>query len=391
MPRLRWTTAGESHGPSLLCILDGVPAGLAIRAADVDHDLARRQRGYGRGGRMRIEHDAVALEGGVRGGETLGSPIGLRIVNHDHDNWHGRMGSEPFERPPTPVTAPRPGHADLSGALKYDRDDLRDVLERASARETASRVAAGSVARALLRALGVEVRSRVRSIGDVHDAVDRAPGTWVPDGEVAARVEASSLRVADAVVEDAMREAVLQASHAGDTLGGVIEVAAIGMIPGLGAYVQWDRRLDGLLAQAALSVPAIKAVEIGDGWASASLRGSAVHDPILREGDRYVRASNRAGGVEGGVTNGEPLVLRAAMKPLSSLRRALASVDVRTHEATTANTERSDVCAVPAAGIVLEAMICLVLADAALEKFGGDSMTELLRNADGYRAQFARR
>ncbi len=391
MTHLRWTTAGESHGPSLLALIDGVPAGLALVAADVDRDLARRQRGYGRGGRMKIEHDTARLDAGVRGGETLGSPIALRIDNRDYANWQGRMGPEPFVSPPEPVTTPRPGHADLAGLLKYDRHDVRDVLERASARETAARVACGAVARKLLAACGVVVRSRVVSIGSVRDGAEADARAWVPDGELADRLEASSLRVLDEAAEAAMRAEILATSHAGDTLGGVIEVAAVGVVVGLGSYAQWDRRLDGRLAQAAMSVQAIKAVELGEGWAAASLRGSAVHDAIEHREGAYARTSNRAGGVEGGVTNGEPVVLRAAMKPISTLRRPMGSVNVLTHEPSPANTERSDVCAVPAAGVVLEAMVCLTLADAMLEKFAGDSMRELLRNLGGYREQLAAR
>ena len=391
MSHLRWSTAGESHGPSLLALIDGVPAGLTLLAHDIDHDLARRQRGYGRGGRMKIEHDVVRIEAGVRGGETLGSPIALRIENRDFANWQGRMGADPFATSPEPVRTPRPGHADLPGALKYDRTDLRDVLERASARETAARVAAGAVARRLLAACGVAVRSRVLSIGPVRDEGAYDPRAWVPDGEPGDRLEASSLRVLDAAAEAAMRAEILETSHAGDTLGGVLEVVAVGLVPGLGSYAQWDRRLDGRLAQAAMSVQAIKAVELGDGWAAAASRGSAVHDAIGRRDGAYTRATNRAGGLEGGVTNGEPVVLRAAMKPLSTLRRPMGSVDVITHEPAPANTERSDVCAVPAAGVVLEAMVCLTLADALVEKLSGDSMRELLRNLEGYRAQLAGR
>lgn len=391
MSHLRWSTAGESHGPSLLALLDGVPAGLALLAGDVDRDLARRQRGYGRGGRMKIERDVVLIESGVRGGETLGSPIALRVENRDFASWQGRMGAGTFASAPEAVTTPRPGHADLAGALKYDRVDLRDVLERASARETAARVAAGAVARRLLAACGVAVRSRVLSIGPARDEGAADPRAWVPDGEPADRIEASTVRALDGAAEEAMRAEVLAAAHAGDTLGGVLEVAAVGVVPGLGTYAQWDRRLDGRLAQAAMSVQAIKAVEVGDGWAAAGERGSAVHDAIGLEGGRYARATNRAGGLEGGVTNGEPVVLRAAMKPLSTLRRPLASVDVVTREPAPANTERSDVCAVPAAGVVLEAMVCLTLADALLEKLSGDSMRELLRNLEGYRAQLAGR
>lgn len=391
MPHLRWSTAGESHGPSLLALVEGVPAGLALLAADVDRDLARRQLGYGRGGRMKIERDAALLEAGVRGGETLGSPIALRIVNRDFANWQGRMGPEPFAEAPDPVTTPRPGHADLAGLLKYDRRDVRDVLERASARETAARVAAGAVARRLLAACGVVVRSRVLSVGGVRDATETTPPEWVPEGELADRVEASSLRALDGGAEAAMRAEILAAAHAGDTLGGVVEVAAVGVPVGLGSYAQWDRRLDGRLAQAALSVQAIKAMEIGDGWAAASMRGSGVHDEIERRDGGYARRSNRAGGLEGGVTNGEPVVLRAAMKPISTLRRPMGSVNVLTGEPAPANTERSDVCAVPAAGVVLEAMVCLTLADALLEKLGGDSMGETLRNLRGYREQLASR
>lgn len=391
MSHLRWSTAGESHGPSLLALIDGVPAGLTLLASDIDRDLARRQRGYGRGGRMKIERDVVRIESGVRGAETLGSPIALRIENRDFANWKGRMGAAPFAEAPDPVTTPRPGHADLAGALKYDRSDLRDVLERASARETAARVAAGAVARALLAACGVAVRSRVLSIGSTHDRRPADPREWVPEGVAAGRLEASSLRVTDADVEAAMRSEILLAAHDGDTLGGVVEVAAVGVVAGLGSYAQWDRRLDGRLAQAAMSVQAIKAVELGDGWAAAAARGSAVHDAIGHRDGAYTRATNRAGGLEGGVTNGEPVVLRAAMKPLSTLRRAMGSVDVLTHEAAPANTERSDVCAVPAAGVVLEAMMCLTLADALLEKLSGDSMRELRRNLEGYRAQLAAR
>lgn len=340
---------------------------------------------------MKIEHDVVRIESGVRGGETLGSPIALRIQNRDFANWSGRMGAEPFAAAPEPVTTPRPGHADLPGALKFDRTDLRDVLERASARETAARVAAGAVARRLLSACGVSVRSRVLSLGPLRDERPADPLAWVPEGELGERIEASSLRVLDRAAEEAMREEILATARAGDTLGGVLEVVAVGVIPGLGSFTQWDLRLDGRLAQAAMSVQAIKAVELGDGWAAAAARGSAVHDTIGRDGAGYTRETNRAGGLEGGVTNGEPVVLRAAMKPLSTLRRALGSVDVVTHELAPANTERSDVCAVPAAGVVLEAMVCLTLADALLEKLAGDSMRELLRNLEGYRAQLAGR
>jgi chorismate synthase len=386
MPQLRFLTAGESHGPALLVILEGVPAGLSLLAADVDVELARRQKGYGRGGRMKLERDRCQLEAGVRGGETLGSPIAMRIENRDFANWRGRMGPEPFETTPEPLTLPRPGHADLAGSLKYDRHDARDVLERASARETAARVAAGAVARVLLRACGVEIASRVVAIAGETDAVARTPAQIVAAREA---LEQSELRAFDAEHEARMRAAILARSHAGDTAGGVLEVVAIGVPPGLGSHVQWDRRLDGRIGQAMLSVQAIKAVEIGEGWEAASRPGSEVHDPIGYDPERhaFVRASNRAGGIEGGISNGEPLVVRAAMKPIATLRAALPSADLRTKEGASAAFERSDVCAVPAAGVILEAMLALVLADAVLEKFGGDAMGELLRNLAGYRAQ----
>ncbi len=389
MAPLRWLTAGESHGPSLLVLLDGVPAGLPLLASFIDHDLARRQRGYGRGGRMKIERDRVLLEAGVRGGETLGGPLGLRIVNRDHVHWTGRMGPDPFPATPEAVRTPRPGHADLVGALKHDRVDLRDVLERASARETAARVAAGAVARRVLSLAGVTVASRVVSLGAIDDPTDLAPAAWVLPGAVHEALEASSLRVCDPAAEAAMRAEILAASHAGDTLGGVVEVVALGCPPGLGSYTQWDLRLDARLAMAAMSVQAIKAVEIGEGWEAARRRGSAVHDPIGYDpaAGGYTRAANRAGGLEGGTTTGEPLVLRAAMKPLSTLRRALGSVDILRHTDAPAAVERSDVCAVPAAGVVVEAMVALTLAEALLTKCGGDSMREVLRNLANYRAQ----
>lgn len=377
MAHLRWMTAGESHGPSLTVIVEGLPAGLALVADALARDLARRQRGYGRGGRMKIETDRAEITAGVRGGETLGGPVALRVENRDFANWRGRMGAEPFDALPEPVTTPRPGHADLAGAIKYDRRDVRDVLERASARETAARVAAGATARALLSTVGVSVASRVVSIGGVRDELSADPRDWVVEGEARARVEASSLRVLGDGCEEAMRAEIHAASHEGDTLGGVVEVAAVGVPVGLGSHVHWDRKLDGRIAQAALSVQAIKAVEIGDGWGAATRRGSTVHDPIGHGEGGFTRGSNNAGGLEGGVTNGEPVWFRAAMKPISTLRRPLASVSLATREAAPAAVERSDVCAVPAAGVVLEAMLCLALADAVLEKFGGDSMREL--------------
>lgn len=386
MTSLRWLTAGESHGPSLTVLVDGIPAGLKLLADDIDRDLARRQRGYGRGGRMKIERDRVILEAGVRGGETLGGPLAMRIVNRDFASWQGRMGPEPFADVPDAVTTPRPGHADLAGGLKYNRHDLRDVLERASARETAARVAAGAVARRVLSSVGVSVGSRVLSIGGIADTGVTTPSEVIAAG---ARLDGSDLRVMDPVAEAAMRDAILAASHAGDTVGGVVEAVAVGVPPGLGSYAMWDRRIDGRIARAVMSVQAIKAVELGDGWAAAALRGSAVHDPIGYDAvtRAYTRGSNHAGGVEGGVTNGEAVVVRAAMKPISTLRHPLDSVDVVTHAPAPAAVERSDVCAVPAAGVVVEAMLALVLAEALLEKFGGDTLGDLVGAVTAYRAR----
>ncbi len=379
-------TAGESHGPRLTAIVEGIPAGLTMLAEDIDRELARRQKGYGRGGRMKIETDRVDLLAGVRGGETLGSPITLSIVNRDHENWLDRMAPGPLPSVPEALTRPRPGHADLAGGLKYDRHDLRDVLERASARETAARTAVGAVARTLLAAIGIEVFAHVVAIGDVEAAP--AGGSLE---EVRARARASDLACADAEAEARMKAAIHAASHAGDTLGGVFEVVATGAPAGLGSHVQWDRKLDGRLAQALTSIQAVKAVEIGDGWAAARLPGSKVHDPIQYDSvaRAFTRATNHAGGVEGGITNGAPIVCRAAMKPIATLRKALASVDVRTKEPFEAAFERSDICAVAAASVVGEAMVAIVLCDAALEKFGGDSLRELARNVSSYRQQLA--
>jgi chorismate synthase len=385
MSRLRWVTAGESHGPRLTAFVEGVPAGLPLLADDVDAQLARRQQGYGRGGRMKIETDRVEFIGGVRGGETLGSPIAMLILNRDHANWLDRMSPAPLPTPPEALTRPRPGHADLAGGLKFDRHDLRDILERASARETAARTAVGAVCRKLLGAVGVEVFAHVVAIGPVEAKVQG------PDADMRARARASDLACADAAAEAHMKAAIRDAAHAGDTLGGVFEVVAMGVMPGLGSHIQWDRKLDGRLAQALMSIQAMKGVEIGAGFGAARIRGSEVHDAIRYDQGhrRFFRPTNRAGGLEGGITNGEPVVCRVAMKPIATLKKALASVDVRSKEAYEAAFERSDVCAVAAASVVGEAMVCIVLADALLEKFGADSMRELLRNVDGYRSQLA--
>lgn len=382
--RFRWLTAGESHGPRLTAIVEGVPAGLSLLAADIDEDLARRQRGYGRGGRMKIETDRVAIVGGVRGGETLGSPIALSIENRDHQSWLDRMSAAPLPTPAEPLTRARPGHADLAGGLKYDRADLRDVLERASARETAARTAVGAVAKKLLAAVGVRIFGHVRSIAGVD-----ADTAGLDLDEVRTRARASDLACADPEAEARMKDAIRETAHAGDTAGGVFEVVALGVPPGLGSHVHWDRKLDGRLAQALVSIHAVKAAEIGDGWEAARRRGSQVHDPIGYdpESKAFTRPTNHAGGLEGGITNGQPIVCRGAMKPIATLKKALPSVDVRTKEAFDAAFERSDVCAVAAASIVGEAMVAVVLADALLEKVGGDSMRELVRNLEGYRAQ----
>jgi chorismate synthase len=388
MSRLRWLTAGESHGPRLTALVEGIPAGLPLLAADVDADLTRRQKGYGRGGRMKIETDRVDFIGGVRGGETLGGPIAMAIANRDYANWLDRMAPEALPAPPEPLTRPRPGHADLAGGLKLDRHDLRDVLERASARETASRTAVGAVCRKLLGAIGIEVFAHVVGIGPVEVA---APPNPLSPHELRARARESDLACADPAAEANMKDAIREAAHAGDTLGGVFEVIAMGVIPGLGSHVQWDRKLDGRLAQALMSIQAMKAVEIGIGTGAARARGSEVHDPIHYDAAarRFTRPSNRAGGLEGGITNGEPVVCRVSMKPIATLKRALASVDVSTKEAYEAAFERSDVCAVAAGSVVGEAMVCTVLADAVLEKFGGDSLRELSRNVETYRTQLS--
>ena len=384
MTQLRWMTTGESHGPRITAVVDGIVAGLPLLAEDIDGDLARRQRGYGRGGRQKIEQDRVTFTGGVRDGRTLGSPICMTIENKDHASWTDRMAAAPLPTRPEPLTRPRPGHADLSGGLKFDRDDLRDILERASARETAARTAVGAVARKLLAELGVDIFAHVVAIGPVHADVE-----GLDRDEVKKRARASDLSCADPEAEKKMREAILETAHAGDTLGGVFEVVATGVPPGLGSHTHWDRKLDGRLAQALVSIQAIKAVEIGDGWSAAGRRGSTVHDPIGYDHDRrrFTRASNHAGGLEGGVTNGEPVVCRAAMKPIATLKRALPSVDVHTKEAFDAAFERSDICAVPAASVVGEAMVAITLAAALLEKFGSDSLDELRRNIEGFHRQ----
>ncbi len=378
------TTAGESHGPAVTAIVAGIPAGLSVTAAAIAKDMRRRQVGYGRGGRMRIESDQVEITGGIRHGLTLGSPICLVVANGDWANWRDEMSAEepaPGWRSERRVTVPRPGHADLSGGAKFGHADMRNVLERASARETAGRVAGGVVCRLLLAEIGVRIVSRTISIGGV------AAASRPLDQENWDAVEASDLRCGDEVACELMHARIDAAKAAGDSVGGVAEVVALGAPPGLGSYVAWDERLDGRLAQALMSVQAIKGVEIGAGFAAAELPGSEVHDPIELHGSgdwSFTRPSNNAGGIEGGATNGEPIVARLAMKPIPTLTKPLASVDTRTGEAVEAHAERSDVCAVPAAGVVAEAMMALTLASAALEKFGGDTVGDMKAARDAY-------
>jgi chorismate synthase len=383
MARLRLHTAGESHGPALVALLEGLPHGIPIEQGDIDRDLRRRQQGYGRGGRMKIETDTVEVLAGLRGGRTMGSPLALVVRNRDHANWVQLMAPfGPIDASEAALTRPRPGHADLAGALKLGLTDARDVLERSSARSTAARVAAGAVCKALLRLVGVETLVHVTRIGEVC-----APSVSTGDdlGAWRERAEESPVRCADVESGQRMVEAIQAAQRDGDSLGGVVEVVAWGLPPGLGSHAEWDERLDGRLAQAVLSIQAMKGVEVGLGFEAASRRGSQVHDPILHDGVRYVRPTNHAGGVEGGITNGEPLVVRAAMKPIPTLARPLASVDLATHEPFLAQKERTDSCAVAAAGVVAESAVCFVLADALLDKTGGDTLDEVRRALDATR------
>jgi chorismate synthase len=392
---LRFVTAGESHGPALVSILEGMPAGVPLLAEYVDVQLARRQQGYGRGRRMQIEQDTIELLSGVRAGETIGSPIAMLIRNRDWKNWQEIMDPAPRADDPAPrkrvVTRPRPGHADLTGMLKYDRADARDILERASARETTARVAAGAVCRRLLEELGMRIGSHVVHLGGV-DA--RRPATMPAD--LNAAVDGSPLRTLDADAESAMIARIDEAKRAGNTLGGICEVICDGAPVGLGSHVSWDRKLDGRLAAALMSIPAVKGVEIGLGFEGARRPGSEVHDEIDMAPGRVStghvrRRTNRAGGLEGGITTGEPLVLRVAMKPISTLMRPLETIDVATRAPAQAVAERSDVTAVPAMGVIAEAMVAFTIAEATLEKFGGDSLKELKRNYDGYITRLSER
>jgi chorismate synthase len=374
---LRLTTAGESHGPGLTAILQGIPAGLTIDHEMLRRDLARRQHGFGRGRRMTIERDEVELMGGVRGGETLGGPIAMWIENRDFKHWRGVMGADPLDPERAErrrIHAPRPGHADLAGGVKYLRRDLRDILGRASARETAARVAAGAIARCLLAEFGIEIASGVRSLGSVGK--DAPVPTWE---DLQGVDDASPLRAVDRALEPLMVDLVRQAMEDGDTLGGSVTVIAHNVPAGLGSHVHWDEKLDGRLARAVMSVPAVKAVEIGAALAASAGPGSEAHDPIVGrdESGSWQRSSNRAGGLEGGISNGRDVVVTAYKKPISTLRRGLPSIDLDTLEPHRSQYERSDVTALPAAGVIAEAMVALVLADALLDKLGGDSMSEL--------------
>jgi chorismate synthase len=393
---LRYFTAGESHGPCLTVIIDGVPAGFPVDLSKVNHDLWRRQQGYGRGGRMLIEKDEVQVRSGIRWGETLGSPVALGIENRDWKNWTKKMSPAPEDRDDKiAVTKPRPGHADLAGVLKYDRSDVRDILERASARDTVSRTAVGSFCKQLLAPFGIRVMGYIRSIGNVTADLD-----GLSYEEAFFRSEESAVRTADSEAEAEMIALIEECKKEGNTLGGIFEVVALGLPPGLGAHTQWDRKLDGRLAQALMSIQAIKGVEIGLGFEMARRRGSEVHDEIFFDPNRMVtegtprivptgfyRGSNNSGGTEGGMTNGAPLVVRVAMKPISTLMSPLQSVELRSKQSADASVERSDVCAAPAAAVVGESVVAFELADAFFEKFGGDSLREIKHNYEGYLEQ----
>jgi chorismate synthase len=379
---LRYFTAGESHGPGLTAVVEGFPAGVPVDAETINRDLKRRMGGYGRGGRMKIESDEAAIRSGVRWGESLGSPITLWIENRDWRNWEKKMSPHAADRDPAlAVTRPRPGHADLAGAIKYNHRDVRNILERASARETAARVAVGGLAKCLLAPFGIRVLGWVAEIGGI--VADHA---GLSADEVFTRAEESQVRMADADAEQRLIARIDECKRAGDTLGGVVETVALGLPPGLGSHVQWDRKLDGRLAHALMSVQAAKGVEIGLGFETARRPGSAVHDEISFDEQRreFVRHTNNAGGTEGGMSSGAPLVVRTAFKPLSTLMSPLQSVDIDTKDEAKAAIERSDVVAIPAAAVIAESVVAWVVADAFVEKFGGDSLAEIRRNFEGY-------
>jgi chorismate synthase len=370
---LRLITAGESHGPGLTCIVEGLPAGLRLRPEDLNEDMARRQLGHGRGGRMKIEKDSARVTAGVRHGQTLGGPVALQVENRDYANWEERMSPWPVEAEIPEVHLPRPGHADLVGTQKYKQTDVRNILERASARETAARVAGGALCKVYLAALGVQVRSHVIQIASVHAPERTQPLTLADFAEV----DASPVRCLDAEAGRAMVAEINKLRKANESLGGVFEVQSFGVVPGLGSHVSWEERLDGRLAMAICSIQAMKGVSIGDGFQIAGVPGSEAHDEIFySEEHGYKRETNRAGGLEGGMTNGEPLIVRGAMKPLPTLTKPLRSIDIATHEPAEALRERTDSCTVPAAGVVGEAMVALVLAEAYRRKFGGDHVDD---------------
>ena len=380
LTKIKFLTAGESHGRGLLGILDGIPSGLKIEKEFIDIQLARRQMGYGRGGRMKIEKDRVEIWSGIRLGETIASPIGLIVKNKDWENWKDKMAIEEREKMPKKVTLPRPGHADLAGVEKFDFDDIRNVLERSSARETTMRVAIASVCRKLLKDIGINVASRVTQIHNITD------DSIVPDDMTASElneiVDKSQLRCLDNVKEQEMIKIIDQAKANGDSVGGVFEVVATGMPYGLGSYTQWDRKLQAKITSLMMSVNAYKSIEIGEGLTSGAKFGSEIHDEIGWDGKKYTRFSNNAGGIEGGMSNGMPITVKMAMKPIPTLIKSLRSVDIMTKENKDAHKERTDSCAVPAASIIAESMMCIVLADVVLEKFGGDSMKQLLKHIE---------
>jgi chorismate synthase len=384
----RFTTSGESHGKALVSIIEGMPSGVTVDIEALNHQLWRRQQGYGRGGRMKIETDTAEILAGIRHGKTLGSPITLMIENRDFVHWTQIMSSAPIdEQPKNPriVKRPRPGHADLVGGLKYQTRDLRDILERASARETASRVACGAIARQLLANFGIEIKSHIIQMGGIPEnpvEVDWRKISQIPEN--------SPLNCADETAQNQIIELIDKAKAEGDTLGGIFEIVVKNLPVGLGSHTSWAEKLDGKLAQAVMSIQAVKAVELGDGVANANRLGSKVHDEIVYENEKFGRASNRAGGLEGGITNGEELRVRGYLKPIATLKKALRSVDIDSKEEELAAFERSDVTAVPAAGVIGEAMVAIVLANAMREKFGGDSLEEMKRNFDGYQEQISR-
>ena len=389
---LRWLTAGESHGPALVAILEGMPAGVSVTTESVADDLRRRRLGVGRGARMKFEADEVSILGGVRHGRSLGSPIAIQVANTEWPKWETVMAADPVDEAElaglarnAPLTRPRPGHADLAGMQKYGFDDARPILERASARETAARVALGAVARSFLAEVAdITVLSHVVRIGGAT-----TPSAQAPDPQAAASIDADPVRCADPEGSRAMQDEIAAAHREGDTLGGVVEVVVHGLPPGLGSHVHWDRRIDARIAAALMGIQAMKGVEFGDGFTLAEIRGSAAQDEIVSGADGLVRTSGHSGGSEGGITTGEPLRVRAAMKPISTIPRALSTVDVATGEPAKAINQRSDVCAVPAAGVVAEAMVALVLSEALLEKFGGDNIVETRRNLQSYREHLA--